>query len=374
VKGVQEAIKFLEFVPPVPAVKINEAFSLSCKDLIEDAGPRGGMNNDVADGTDAATRLNKYGKWKTKVAELLAFGSYSARDVVVGWLVDDGIMTRPNRHTMFDPEFHVVGIASGPHSTMGKMVAVAFAGNYVEGEDTGDKAPRVLKVNQIKEQVSFDSLETKDKKGYLVHVGKMFAQKDKLKLFKEGRILNLEKIVVADDGEPRVSNYRTDVPFDFEPVTVIAKLADDTSFHIFIPKPAGSLNPNEVVVITQFSMGPIASKPNDKMTLAMEELPENYAFRCGASSCKEDITLKIQGKVLMFEAKRYVKGVDDQGEFEKVVTSTRKVSLPIPVGLSAFRIERDADGFSVKVIKPTSSVDPNAKIELPIQEGEFDFE
>jgi len=293
--------------------------------------------------------------------------------VVVSWLVDDGLQARPNRTTLFDPEFHVVGISSGPHSTMMKMVSVAFAGNYVEGEEEPDKAPRIIKVNQIKEQLSFDSLETKDKKGYLIHVGTMHVQMDKLKLFKEGRILNVEKVVTTAEGEPRTSNYRTDVPFDFEPVTVIAKHDDDTNLKIFLPRPLGALGANDIAVITQFSMGPIASKANDKMTMAMGENTEAFVFTCGASNCKEDITVKIQGKVLMFEAKRYVVGVDDQGEFTKVVTSTRKVNLPIPVGLSAFRVQREADGFVLKVIKPTSSVDPTAKIEIPIQEGSFDF-
>jgi len=373
-KAVQEGIRYLEGCQPTSSLKISEPFSNSCRDLVADLSPKGATGNILSDGTDPATRLNRYGRWKSKVGEILSYGAYSARDVVTGWIIDDGIGNRPNRMAIFDPDFTVVGIASGPHAKQIRMVACALAGNFVEGDEAA-RQKREVKVNIERETLKFDRFETADKSGYLIPVGNLGVDVNNLKLFKEGRQLHIEKTVMTSDNEPLVSDYRYDVPYDFEPILVTSKLHPLTNeLFLYLAKPAGSLDPNKEEVITSFTMGPNLKRPNEKMEMTNSQTPDYIQFNCKSSTSKEEITIMLKGKVMIILAKRFVIQQDEQGEFENVITSKRSVNIPFPVTLGQFNLVREGDdGFSIKILKPTSSVAPDQKVEIPIQKGTFDL-
>jgi len=94
-----------------------------------------------------------------------------------------------------------------------------------------------------------------------------------------------------------VSHFRYNVPFDFDPITVIAKfnsLNSDLSF--FLTKPAGALDPNKEVVLTTYSLGPTKGRKNDKMDFKATENTELWQFNCTSSSCLEDLTIKLKGR------------------------------------------------------------------------------
>jgi len=40
--------------------------------------------------------------------------------------------------------------------------------------------------------------------------------------------------------------------------------------------------------------------------------------------------------------------------------------------MSAFSLVKGEEEFTIKILKPTSSVSPDAKVEIPIQVGMFD--
>jgi len=288
-------------------------------------------------------------------------------------LIDDGIQARPNRAAIFDPDYNVVGIASGPHSKQIRMVACALAGNFVEG-DAEARAKREIKVNVEKETLRFDRFETPDKQGYLIPVGQLQAKLDKLKLFKEGRQLHIERTIMSSDGDPLVSDFRYDVPYDFDPISVTGKLHPLTDeFFLYMAKPAGSLDPNKEEHITTFTMEPNASSPHEKMDMKNAQAPDYIEFICSTSKSKEEITILLKGKTMILIAKRFVVQQDEEGEFTNVVTSKRSVNLPFPVTLSAFSLhQKGNEGFSIRIMKPTSSVKPDEKVEIPIQVGVFE--
>jgi len=326
----------------------------------------------MSDKTDPATRLNKYGRWKNKVGEILSYAAYSPRDVVIGWIIDDGQYNRPNRVSVFDGDFTVVGVASGPHAVHMRMVAAALAGNFVEGDDEARKK-REIKVNIEREQLSFNRFETPDKKGYLIPVGKLQAKLENLKLFKEAKILHIERTLFTPDNEPLVSDYRYDIPYEYDPISVTAKhnpISDELYLHL--AKPEGALDPTKEINITTFTMGPNLSRPNDKMDMKSSQNADFVQFQCLTSTSKEEITVLLQGQLMTLLAKREVIAQDEQGEYTTVATSKKAVKLPFPVSLSAFQLERKGDeGFTIKIMKPTSSIPPDAKIEIPIQHGFF---
>jgi len=371
-KGALEAIRFLETSTSINPLKISEPFSNSARDLVADVGPKGLIGNTMSDGTDPATRLNRYGRWKNKVGEVLSYGAYSPRDVVIGWIVDDGVGQRPNRRAIFDAEFTVVGVSSGPHAKHMTMCCACLAANYVEGDEE-QRAKREVKVNYEKVTESFDKYETADKKGYMIPAGNLKAKPTQLKLHKEGRQLHVTKTIPNDDGDPLTSDYRWDIPYDFEPISVTAKIHPLTDeLFLYLSKPIGTLDPNQEVQITSFTIGPNPKRPNNKMDMKNTQNNDSVLFQCFSSTCREDITVFLKGKALIIAAKRYEVGQDEEGEFTNVTTSKKTVNLPFPVTLAAFSLVKGEEEFTIKILKPTSSVAPDARIEIPIQVGHFD--
>jgi len=171
-----------------------------------------------------------------------------------------------------------------------------------------------------------------------------------------------------------VSDFRYDVPYDFEPISVTAKLHPLTDeLFLYLAKPAGSLDPNKEETITTFTMGPNPKSSFEKMDMKNAATPDYIEFVCSTSTSKEEITILLKGKTMILLAKRFVIQQDEEGEFTNVVTSKRSVNLPFPVTLSAFSLNKKGDeGFSIRIMKPTSSVKPDEKVEIPIQIGIFD--
>lgn len=56
------------------------------------------------------------------------------KDVVIGFIVDDGNVSRSQRDALLNPEFTVVGIASGPHANYRLMTVCAFSKGYEDKE------------------------------------------------------------------------------------------------------------------------------------------------------------------------------------------------------------------------------------------------
>lgn len=54
-----------------------------------------------------------------------------ADEILLDWVIDDGQPARPNRQTIFNPDFQAVGIASGPHSKAKRITAAIFAHSYI---------------------------------------------------------------------------------------------------------------------------------------------------------------------------------------------------------------------------------------------------
>lgn len=131
VAAVDEAIRFLEQQPAVPALQLSAGLSFGAADHVKDQGASGKTGHPGGDGSMANQRVQRYGT-ANGTGENLAYGFYKARDIVIQLVVDDGVPDRGHRTNFFRDNWHYMGTALGPHPTFRTMCAITFADNYVE--------------------------------------------------------------------------------------------------------------------------------------------------------------------------------------------------------------------------------------------------
>ena len=136
-EAVREGIRALRAMRPVPAVTVSRGMSAGARDLVRDQGASGATGHVGRDGSRAAARVNRYGAWQRGLSENIAYGPPTAREVVIGLIVDDGVPDRGHRTNMFDPMVRVVGISCGRHPRFAVMCVIVHAHDYEEGRSQG---------------------------------------------------------------------------------------------------------------------------------------------------------------------------------------------------------------------------------------------
>ncbi len=133
IAAVDEAIAFLDSRKPEGALKLSKGLTLGAADQVRMQGPTGRTGHEGPDGSDPGDRVNRYGKWKGMVGENIYYGSgMNARQIVMGFIIDDGVPDRGHRDTIFNPQFRLAGVACGPHKVFKTMCVVAFAAGFLE--------------------------------------------------------------------------------------------------------------------------------------------------------------------------------------------------------------------------------------------------
>jgi len=132
VKALNECIRELKKANPVSVVYPSQGLSKAAKDHVKDQSVTGKTGHNGSDRSNSKTRIERYGTWKTRIAENIAYGGISARQVVIYLLVDDGVPGRGHRKNLLHPDFQTVGVAAGKHPVYGEMYVMDFAGSFVD--------------------------------------------------------------------------------------------------------------------------------------------------------------------------------------------------------------------------------------------------
>lgn len=133
--AVNEAIDFLKMQQPVRMLRVSRGLCRSARVHVVDQGPTGGMSHAGTDNSTPDQRMNRFGKVGAAFGEVIEYGNWSARQIVMQLIINDGVPDRSHRKNIFKPFFNIVGVSYGPHRRFGSMCVINFAGSFTEGDD-----------------------------------------------------------------------------------------------------------------------------------------------------------------------------------------------------------------------------------------------
>ena len=124
----EEAILFLEEQEPVEPLTKEIKLSYAAQDLVKDIGERGVVSHQDKNGLYTSERIEKYCEWDFCANEVIEVSSKNPQDILVSFLVDDGLRDRPDRRALFQNIYNYVGIACGSHIEYEIVTVFVFAG------------------------------------------------------------------------------------------------------------------------------------------------------------------------------------------------------------------------------------------------------
>ena len=130
VAAVNEAIKFLNNQKPLPKLTVDKGLCLSAKDMARMQGATAKIGHVGTDGSSPTARFVRHGDWDGLCIENIDYGNNNARRIVISMIVNDGMKTRAFRKSVFEPKFHQVGVAYGPHKTYYYMCVIDYAEKF----------------------------------------------------------------------------------------------------------------------------------------------------------------------------------------------------------------------------------------------------
>ncbi len=139
--AVDEAIAVLRRTPPRGLLQPSRGLALAARAHASDQAKTGDVGHDGSDRSTPSTRAGRFGTWHGVVAENIHYGSGTARDVVIGLLVDDGVPSRGHRANILDPRFTVAGVSEAIHPSYRRVCVIDFAGGYSEAAQGGAVQP-----------------------------------------------------------------------------------------------------------------------------------------------------------------------------------------------------------------------------------------
>lgn len=130
VGALRECIRVLNKQSPLPILYPSNGLSKAAKDHVKDQSKSGKIGHTGGDRSSVRSRIERYGEWKIRIGENIAYGGISAQQIVVYLLIDDGIKSRGHRKTFLHPDYRYVGVAKGNHPYYEKMSVMDFAGSF----------------------------------------------------------------------------------------------------------------------------------------------------------------------------------------------------------------------------------------------------
>lgn len=127
VSALHECVHELKKMKPLPLVFPDDKLTRAANDHVADQSQTGKTGHVGGDNSNLRARIERHGKWEKQIAENIAYGNTSARQVIVFLLIDDNVQSRGHRKTFLNPNLKMVGISCGKHPEYQTMCVMDFA-------------------------------------------------------------------------------------------------------------------------------------------------------------------------------------------------------------------------------------------------------
>ena len=142
--AVDEAIKFLKALKPLPPLVTSNGLSLAAMTHVKDQSSSGGTGHRSGNSNMIEDRVKPYGRWEGALGENICYGNDTARERLLTWLIDDGFPSRGHRRRLMGTEYQVAGISCGAHPQYSAMCVLTLAGGFNEF-NPGTSATKTVK-------------------------------------------------------------------------------------------------------------------------------------------------------------------------------------------------------------------------------------
>jgi len=106
----------------------NELYNSSF-DHAKDIGSNGLIGHIGSDSSDLAERVERYTGWDGSIGENIYYGLSDPLEIVILFLIDEGIDDRGHRNNILNSKYKYAGIAVYPHFYYGIVCVIHFAEN-----------------------------------------------------------------------------------------------------------------------------------------------------------------------------------------------------------------------------------------------------
>ena len=130
--AVEEAINFLRAQKPLLSLTIARGMCLAAKDHARDMTLKGISGHTGSDGSLPKARVDRYGMWDGTVGESIIYDITTARQMVIGMIIDDGVATRGHRRNIFDTTYRVAGVAISDAAANAARGVIVYVGGFTE--------------------------------------------------------------------------------------------------------------------------------------------------------------------------------------------------------------------------------------------------
>jgi len=110
----------------------DRGISLVAKDRAVDQSKTGKTGHYGSDGSSPFQRMERYGGGYSTAGENCAYGPNRGRDIVVQFLIDDGVPSRGHRKNIMSTDFNQAGVSIQTHPQFRYCCVIDYAKNFVD--------------------------------------------------------------------------------------------------------------------------------------------------------------------------------------------------------------------------------------------------
>lgn len=128
VSAVDEAIKEISISSSLKPFTLSAELSKAANDHLADMIKNSFFSHQGSDGNTPEFRIKKYlNITQSEIRENIASDRKNAREIVLGWLIDDGSLRRGNRKSLMSPTLNFIGIATDKNKEEKDLAVATFS-------------------------------------------------------------------------------------------------------------------------------------------------------------------------------------------------------------------------------------------------------